>query len=614
MKVQYTLPSKFPALLGALVCGALLASCAKELRRFPLKAPIWEDKDRNTVPKKPSEYYSGLMADGADMMVFYPLAQAPLLRIPGEAANLNAFDEVPNSSWFTNRMGMFPYSPEDAYKGACKDEPTLDPKKGPWVISGAKPNGANPGFFIKAADGHRYLLKFDGVLGPPRATASDVIGSKIYYAAGFNTPCNEVIYFPESILHVPGIDPPIPGLKTKKKVMAENQYGEKVPVTREDIDKVLSKAFRLKNGMLRASASRFVNGRPIGPFTYQGTRSDDPNDVIDHEDRRELRGSQLLAAWINHFDSREQNTLDAWWKEDGRQFLKHFIIDWGDSLGGRWPRDSISRRLGRSYYLDWEHVGLDYITLGLYPRTWNKLRLNKIEIFNYFDGMTFTSSKWRGGYPNPAHDRLTPADALWMIRIMARFTEKHIRAIVATAKLPDKRHEEFLVRRLIERRHRIFEEYLSKHAPLARFTVARRKKGSDVQSLCFEDLAVRFGIVDKDVVHYKIRFRGGEELDVEDHREDEELGFMEFYPDSEHPHRSCMVLPIGHRRPADLVKPGTRDDHPLRYGIMDIFVHQKRSVLPTSSMRLHFYDLGQKRGFRMVGIERPPEPVVPDRY
>ena len=68
----------------------------------------------------------------------------------------------------------------------------------------------------------------------------------------------------------------------------------------------VGKAVRLKDGRVRALASRFLPGRPLGPFRYEGVRSDDPNDVIPHQNRRELRGGRLLAAWLNHHDAREQ--------------------------------------------------------------------------------------------------------------------------------------------------------------------------------------------------------------------------------------------------------------------------------------------------------------------
>lgn len=578
--------------------AALLAlaglGCAPQVRRFPLAAPLWVDPDENHVPERPDEYYSGLMADGADKMLFFPLANVWRFPLPGEAVNVNAMDEVPNSSWFTNRIGAFDFTPEQAAKGPCGDHPPLRPV-GKWKVTGAKPNGANPGFFIEAEDGTRYLLKFDGVKAPMRATSADVVGSKIYWLAGYYTPCNSVVYLPEDIFEIP------------EDATAENEYGEKVPMQKHHIDAVLEKAYRLKNGLLRASASRFVDGRPIGPFQYEDTRGDDPNDVVDHRDRRELRASMILAAWINHFDSREQNSLNVWTKKGGREYVAHYFIDWGDSFGGRWPFDGISRRLGRSYYLDFQHVFVDLITLGTYPRIWNELELNDIDTFGYLDGETFTASKWRGGYPNPAHDRMTPNDALWMVRILSRITPEHLLAMLKEAKYPDPRLLEFIFRRLLERRQRIFEEYLTEYVPLAEFTLARRTDGDPRQSLCFEDLALKHRVADPTITSYKLRFRGGEKLD-------QEIGWMDFRPDPEHPHRSCVVLPIGHRRPADLAPKGAPDDHPLRYGVLDVYVHQTKSVRPSSSIQVHFYDLGPERGYRMVGIVRPPEVNIPDAY
>ena len=75
-----------------------------------------------------------------------------------------------------------------------------------------------------------------------------------------------------------------------------------------------------------------------------------------------------------------------------------------------------------------------------------------------------------------------------------------------------------------------------------------------------------------------------------------------------------MVLPIGDTRPADLAPAGAKDDHPLRYGVLKIYIHQKPTLPPTSSIWLHFYDLGPNKGYRLVGIDRPPKPVMPDLY
>ncbi len=573
---------------------AALTACAPQIRRFPLSPPVWVDSDRNAMKERPEEFYSGLMADGADQMGFRPIAELFRFPLPGEAVNVNSVDEVPNSSWFQNRISTHEYTPARAAAGACGDAPPLSPD-GKWTVTAAKPNGANPGFFIKAQDGQRYLLKFDGPKQPMRATSADVVGSKIYWLAGFNTPCNMVVYFPEDIIEI------------KEGATADNEYGEKVPMQAHHIDAVLKKAYRLKNGLLRASASRFVDGRPIGPFRYEGTKPEDPNDIINHEDRRELRASMLLSGWINHFDSREQNTLNVWKKRDGREFISHYIIDWGDAFGGRWPLDRTSRRLGRSYYFDVEHIFMDLITLGLIPREWDHLELNDVDTFGYLDGPTFTASKWRAGYGNPAYDRMTPSDALWMVRILSNMTPAHIRAMVQEAKYPDPRLEDFILKRLLQRRQRIFEEYLTDYVPLAGFTLARRTEGDVRQSLCFEDLALKHGVASEKITNYKMRFRGGPKLQ-------EELGWMQFMPDAEHPHRSCIVLPMGHRRPSDLASKDAPDDDPLRYGVLDIFVHQTKSVRPSSSIEVHLYDLGPQRGYRMVGLVRPPEVKIPELY
>ena len=71
------------------------------------------------------------------------------------------------------------------------------------------------------------------------------------------------------------------------------------------------RAHRSPDGTYRAIAARAVPGRPLGGFRYYGTRPDDPNDVVPHEHRRELRALKVFGAWTNLTDMKAGNTLDT---------------------------------------------------------------------------------------------------------------------------------------------------------------------------------------------------------------------------------------------------------------------------------------------------------------
>src|SRR6185295_10270412 len=123
------------------------------------------------------------------------------------------------------------------------------------------------------------------------------------------------------------------------------------PFDRAALQKVFDGAGH-RGEYLRFQASAWLPGYLLGPFRYEKTRDDDPNDVIAHEDRRELRGARLLAAWLNHFDAREQNSMDSWISpghekngELSSGFVRHYYLDMSDCLGSEWAWDGISRRL-----------------------------------------------------------------------------------------------------------------------------------------------------------------------------------------------------------------------------------------------------------------------------
>ena len=79
-------------------------------------------------------------------------------RTPTRALNVNTIDEVPDSSWFTNRAGTAGWSAADAAKGS---DLGTGPAAGGWTIVSGKFEGITPGLTIRDGAGDTYFIKFD---------------------------------------------------------------------------------------------------------------------------------------------------------------------------------------------------------------------------------------------------------------------------------------------------------------------------------------------------------------------------------------------------------------------------------------------------------------------
>ena len=96
---------------------------------------------------------------------------------------------------------------------------------------------------------------------------------------------------------------------------------------------VLDKVARNADGTYRVAAGRALPGKILGGFRYAGTRPDDPNDIVPHEHRRELRALRVFGAWTNLTDLKAGNTLDTLVTENGREVVKHYLQDVGSTFG-----------------------------------------------------------------------------------------------------------------------------------------------------------------------------------------------------------------------------------------------------------------------------------------
>jgi len=569
----------------ALTAGAL-AACAHDPRQFALRAPVLRDQDLDPVkidcpeakPAKPGveaaactpePYESSFAWDAADMSIFRPMSKFFQVESYGEAENVNAFDEVADSSWFVNRIGARPMSTEEVAVGFCSDGPVIEGGEagdGSWLIDHGKDNGANPGFRVRVK-GTKYMLKTDDTQAE-RATAAAAIAARFYYAFGWWAPCDSVVYFKKSTLKLKE------GLTIKANVGPPKKFDGKL------LDKLLSATSR-RGELYRAVASRWLPGEAIGPFTYEGTRDDDPSDTVKHENRRDLRGARVLAAWLNHFDAREQNTMSTWMPLDPKNpksegHVRHWYIDLGDSFGSEWVVDGFSRRLGHSFLLDFNHIGEDFISLGTIKRPWDDAhRTPGAENFGYFNTGHFDPDEWHSEYPNPTFGRLTERDGAWATRIIAHFTPEHVRAAVEVGNFTNPAHTDFLTRVLLIRQRVLLARYFSKLSPLGDARLEGRR-------FCATDLARSTNTFPVNSFHYSATLTRGKADPVD-------IGVNVAAQGD-----TCVPLP-----PASL-DATLSDNAPERYVVLRI----KNGVAP-GPLVAHFYDLGAERGLRLVGLERP---------
>ncbi len=566
-----------PPVLVTLACATLVTACGSSswLRRFPLTVRLWRDDDQRPFGPKPAEYWSPLAWDGLDKTVFRPISETLAFERSFEATNVNALDEVPDSSWFANRLGRAALGRDDLRDGPCKGRKPVTADE-TWTVVSAKPNGANPGFVFALPDGRRYLAKFE-TMQLERGSSADVVGSRLYWAAGFHTPCNEIVEMRPSILK---IDP--------KATM--KQRDETFALEQRHLDDMFRGIPSMGDGRYRAATSALIVGDPLGPWRYHDVREDDANDVVPHEDRRELRGSRLLAAWINHHDAREQNTLSTWIAgPDGNGHVHHALLDFGDSLGGLWEWDVLARRTGFQYYFDVGQISRDFVTLGIGRRPWDDVAFGPAgEVLGYFDVRLFEPEEWKGGYPNPAFTRMTERDGAWMARIVAYMDDDAVDAFVDPAKIRNETTDRELRRILKGRRDKILRRYLGRLSPLTKPEL-KTAAGTNEPRLCLEDLLVRAGLAPMSERRYVVRTFVGEGL------HEVETGS----PTTPGAPYVCAKLPAAE---------GASKDSP-RYVVVDVI-----GVSPgfdrRAPARVHLYHLGGA-DYRVVGLERPETDAPP---
>ncbi|HEV8394227.1 MAG TPA: hypothetical protein VGQ37_08130 [Vicinamibacterales bacterium] len=460
-------------ILLAVTFGALAGSVSTQSPRFYPDDPIArEPESQDAAGAKPNNIETNY-----EMVrnLFVTAGYQPSGR---RAQNINTIDEVPDSHWFTNRIGTTTITTDQITRGDNVGAPP-DPSR--WVLIREKTAGAHPGFTARDAKGETWFLEFDPPYYPEGATAAVAVATKIFWALGYSQVESYLTTFDPARAEM---DP---------KATLRRPSGARTPFSRDDMNAILERVARRKDGTYRVIAGRLIPGKILGNFRFEDTRSDDPNDLVPHEHRRELRALRVFGAWTNLTDLKAANTLDALTSAGGRSVVKHYLQDVGSTFGMCNELHEWDLSYEHFYQADTTRRRLFSFGFALSP--WQTIDYVEYPSVGKFEGDRFDPKTWRPQTPTTAYMETRADDAFWAARRVAAFTDDLIRAAVHTGEFSDPAAERYLGDVLIKRRNKITSLYLTAVNPV----VSPRLDASG--RLTFDNAAFAAGVAPRPVTY-----------------------------------------------------------------------------------------------------------------
>ena len=400
-------------LLAACVLAGIVAACAHTRST---------GQDGSFITQRPPVLRESIAWHLVDVTVFAPLANDfDLLRMtrraigrPAPSANMiNGF--IYDSSFFTNR-NIAAMTPDDVRRGPT---PVGGEPKPPMIITRYKDEGKSPGFFAIDAKGDRYLCKADLPGYHELMTGAEAVTSRLLYALGYYVPSYEVIEITADQLLV----------------------APEANVTRDFAQQMFQRY--AVDGKLRLSASRFVEGERLGPFSFKRYRN-----------FTELRALKLAYAWTNNTDAKDQNTLMTW---DGTRAIG-YLIDFGTSMGADATHGVQPPCRGWVNDVDIKDFTLKLMTLGLHDNGCDVHETTWSPAVGMFSPRV-DPVRWEPYAPNLAFEDITPDDARWISRRIAALSSAQIEAAVRAGQYHHEQDAQRILEVLEARRARILAVY-----------------------------------------------------------------------------------------------------------------------------------------------------------
>jgi hypothetical protein len=461
-----------------MVTFTLIAACSTlaltaQTRRFYPDDPIWREPLTQDVSSA-TRYEPDLAYQTLENLFWRPGDPVTGQR----AKNINTVDEVPDGPYFVNRAGRVPLTPAAVARGANTSD---GPAPGKWTVASAKSDGITPGFTIRDAKGELWFVKFDPPGWRGMATGSEIVAAKLFWTAGYHT----AEYHIGKLM----VENLVIGKDTRITPPGEMPR----PMRQADILWLLSRADRDPDGSYRVILSKATPGQPVGRIRFHGTRADDPNDIVPHEHRRELRGYFVFAAWLNHVDAKGINSLSTLITENGRRFIRHYLLDFGSALGSA----AVGPREGWEGYEalveEPREIGKRVLSFGFKIPVWRTQEYFESPAIGRLprDHSKWDPEAWWPHITNAAFRHMRPDDTFWAASKLVAISEDMIRAAVAEGQFGDPESEKFLAQAIIDRRLRILQTFLPKVNPIVDPAIDAQGR------LTFRNLAAESAVADR---------------------------------------------------------------------------------------------------------------------
>ncbi|HEY7190335.1 MAG TPA: hypothetical protein VH436_27475 [Vicinamibacterales bacterium] len=366
------------------------------------------------------------------------------------AGEINTIDEVPDSSWFTNRLGTTTITPEQMTRGANVGAP---PDPSHWTLVREKTAGVHPGFTARDAKGETWFLEFDPPYYPEGATGAVAVATKMFWALGYTQVESFLTTFDPTKVD---FDP---------KATLRRPSGARTRFSKDDMNEILERVAKKPDGTYRVVAGRLVPGKVLGGYLFKGTRPDDPNDLVPHEQRRSLRALRVFGSWTNLTDLKAANTLDTVLVENGRSYVKHYLQDVGSTFG--MCNELYEWDLSYEHFIQTDTTKKRLFSFGFDLSPWQTIPYREYyPSIGKFEGDEFDPRGWRPQTPTTAYMEARDDDAFWAARRMAAFSDELIRAAVRAGQYSNPQAEKYLGDVLIKRRDKIVSLYLTAVNPI----------------------------------------------------------------------------------------------------------------------------------------------------